>query len=265
MAYQTLDQMHPPMVDHEELWADVERWPEAAREHTRAAAAALDLRPGERVLDIGCGICGPARLLVDELGVEVYGVANSENMLETAREINARQPQWATRIEVEYHDCQDPYRMGGFDAAWSMNMIYKVPDKGALMANAAAALAPAGRIMIEDWMFTERAGVADRETMALHYDGGAIATVAEIEALLDSHGFAIGAVEDLAHVGRTHMDRHCLAQFNAKVRPRLEADFPDRPVSGKQMADEWAEATAAQIEMYVKEKMTYRRYVAALR
>lgn len=264
MAYQTSDQMHPPMVDSEELWSLAERWPEAAREHTRAAARAVGLKSDERVLDIGCGIGGPARLLVDEFGVEVYGVANAEHMLDTARKINGQTPRWEEQIEVEFHDCQEPYRQGGFDAAWSMNMIYVVPDKEALLANAAAALAPGGRIMLEDWMFTQEADAADRKIMDLHFKGGLIATVAEIEALLDSQGFEILSEEDLGHVGRTHMERHCLAQFNSEVRPRLEADFPGKLVSGKQMADEWVEAIAAQIEMYISEKMTYRRYVAAL-
>lgn len=264
MAYQTLDQMHPPMVDSEELWSKAEHWPEASREHTRAAARALGLKTGERVLDIGCGIGGPARLLVDEYGVEVYGVANAGHMLNTARKINGREPQWRERIEVEFHDCQEPYHRSGFDVAWSMNMIYRVPDKAALFANAAATLVAGGRLLLEDWMFTERAGATDRETMDLHYHGAAIATVAEIEEFLEGQAFEVGAVEDLSHVGRTHMARHCLPQFNSEVRPRLEADFPEKPQSGKQMADEWVEATAAQIEMYVSGKMTYRRYVATL-
>lgn len=264
IAYMTGDQMHPPMVDSEELWSRAECWPEASRGHTREAARALGLAGG-RVLDIGCGICGPARLLVDEFGVEIYGVANAEHMLHTARAINGKEPRWRERIEVEYHDCQEPYSRDGFDAAWSMNMIYRVPEKAALLANAAAALAPGGRLMLEDWMFTERAGEVDRATMDLHYHGALITTIAEVEALLDAHGFELVAVEDLGHVGRTHMARHCLAQFNDEVRPRLEDDFPEKPQSGKQMADEWAEATEAQVAMYVSGKMTYRRYVAALR
>lgn len=265
MAYQTLDQMHPPMVDSEELWSKAEHWPEASREHTRAAARALNLKAGERVLDIGCGIGGPARLLVDEFSVEIYGVANAEHMLRTAQEINDRELRWQKHIELEFHDCQEPYTLKGFDAAWSMNMIYRVPDKAALLANAAEALMPHGRLMLEDWMFTQQSGPEDRATMDLHYHGVAIATIDEIEALLDAQGFEIVSVEDMGHVGRTHMARYCVDQFNSEVRPKLEADFPYKPQSGKQMADEWVEATAAQIEMYVSEKMTYRRYIAALR
>jgi cyclopropane fatty-acyl-phospholipid synthase-like methyltransferase len=265
MAYQTLDQMHPPMVDSAELWADAARWPEAAREHTRAAARALGLEVGQRVLDIGCGIAGPARQLVDEFGVDVYGVANSENMLATARELNHAEARWRDGIEVEFHDCQEPYERDGFDAAWSMNMIYRVPDKVALVANAAAALAPGGRVMLEDWMFTEKATAEDRELMDLHFHGILIATVEEVERLFADHGFQLKVNHDLSEVGRTHMRDHFHDQFDSVVRPRLEADFPDPPMNGRQMADEWAEAMAAQIDMYVSRTLAYRRYVGVLR
>jgi cyclopropane fatty-acyl-phospholipid synthase-like methyltransferase len=265
MAYQTQDQMHPPMVDSVELWENAANWPEAAREHTRAAARALDLKADERILDIGCGIGGPARQLVDEFGVEVYGVANSENMLDTARRINDCESRWRDRIELEFHDCQEPYGRRGLDVAWSMNMIYRVPDKGALIRNASAALAPAGRMMVEDWMFTPLADATDRGLMDLHYHGVLIATADEIESLLTQEGLEVVQTEDLGHVGRTHMKAYCLKQFNSVVRPRIEADFPGHPINGKQMADEWAEATASQIEMYVSEKLTYRRYVAIKR
>lgn len=264
MAYQTLDQMHPPMVDSEELWSDADRWPVAAREHTRAAARALCLRPGERVLDIGCGIGGPARLLVDEFGVTVQGIGNAQHMLDTANRINARNESWSEAITVCFQDCQEPYDLGEFDAAWCMNMIYRVPDKAALIANAAAALRPGGRIMVEDWMLTPTATAADRSAMDAHHFAGAIAGVSELEALFEEAGFSVIGREDFGAVGRTHMRRHFEPQFNAKVRPRLEADFPGRPQNGAEMADQWVAGIEATIAMYVSGRMTYRRIVAEL-
>jgi cyclopropane fatty-acyl-phospholipid synthase-like methyltransferase len=265
MAYMTGDHMHPPMVDDESVWADAEQWRQGAVRHTREAAELVGLHGGERVLDIGCGVGGPARTLVDEFGVTVYGIGNSMPMIRTARAINATHERWARSIAVEFHDCQEPCPRGDFDVAWSLNMAYAVPDKRALLRNAAAALRPRGRLMLDDWMFTGSATDADRLEMDRHYtNGSALIRASDLTNLLASTGFQVVDLVDLARVGRTHLARHAVEEFNRSVRPRLEADFPGRPLSGKQMADEWAAALELQARLYREGKMTYRR-VAAVR
>src|SRR6478735_6246095 len=49
-------------------------------------AAKLDLKPGQRVLDIGCGWGGMALYLNKVAGVEVLGITLSEEQIRTARE-----------------------------------------------------------------------------------------------------------------------------------------------------------------------------------
>jgi cyclopropane fatty-acyl-phospholipid synthase-like methyltransferase len=264
MAYQTGDQMHPPMVADERMWCDARNWRAGGVAHTRAAAHLVALRPDERVLDIGCGICGAARTLVDESGVSIFAIANAEHMLSTARTINATNPRWSDRIQVAWHDCQQPLEYGLFDAAWSMNMIYRVPDKRAMLRNAAAALRPGGRLMLEDWMFTHLADDRDRDAMREHHLAGGMLHLSELDALVASAGFDVRAREDLGHVGRSMLARHFVPQFNARVRPRLEADFPEPPLSGAQMADEWVAGIEETIRLYRAGKMTYLRVVATV-
>jgi cyclopropane fatty-acyl-phospholipid synthase-like methyltransferase len=263
MAYMTGDQMHPPMVDDADLWRDAARWPEAAREHTRAAGRLAKLRAGQHVLDIGCGICGPARQLVSEFGVSVHGVANSELMLTTARELNARRPEWRDGIELEWHDCQDPYRRVDHDAAWSMNMLYRVADKRAMLTHVADAVRPGGQLMIEDWMLTDQATIEDRNALAQHYGADTFADVPGFMQLLEECGFQVIAREDLGHIGRTHLATFHNPVFDAQVRPQLERDFPDPPTSGKQMADEWTAGIDESVRLYKAGRLTYLRLVAA--
>jgi cyclopropane fatty-acyl-phospholipid synthase-like methyltransferase len=262
-AYQTGDQMHPPMINDAAMWSDVTRWQEGARDHVRAAARLLGVQPGHRVLDIGCGIGGPARLLVDEFDVRVHGISTAELMLETTNRLNRRHPDHAKQIEVSYHDCQDPYDLGDFDAAWSMNMLYHVSDKEAMLRHAFDALRPHGRMMVEDWMLTDSATVDDVRAMASHFQSVSYAKVTEFEEVIRASGLAIVAREDLGDVGRTLMARHFTEQFNAFVRPRLEADFPDSPLSGAQMADEWIAGIETTIDLYTARKLTYLRLIVA--
>jgi len=49
----------------------------------------LDLQPGEKVLDIGCGWGGTARILSEMFDVEVTGVSDSSEMIKYANEYNA--------------------------------------------------------------------------------------------------------------------------------------------------------------------------------
>jgi hypothetical protein len=131
-----------------------------------------------------------------------------------------------------------------------------------MIRNAYSALESGGRIMIEDWMFTENSTEDDRDAMNDHHHAGAIAGVMDLQRLLVDEGFAVQREEDLGEVGRTHMATHFVPQFNQHVRPRLEADFPGHPISGKQMADEWVAGIEATIQLYQSRKMTYFRLVA---
>ena len=265
MAYLTGDQMHPPMVEDEYLWSDPARWSEAARMHTRAAVRLLAPDPKDRVLDVGCGVGGPARQLVDEAGCEVYCVANSSPMLETAASLNEKKPQWRERISLTWHDAQEPFPEAGFDAAWSMNMIYRVPDQSAMLQNVARALRPGGKMMIEDWMYTDLVTTADRQEMVHHFYGTGIVALADFEPQLKAAGFTVMAAEDLAHVGRTLMPRYFVPLFEEHVRPLLEADFPASPgskkVSGREMAEQWVSGIELTNRLYLEEKLTYRRYL----
>jgi len=51
----------------------------------------LDLTPGQKVLDVGCGIGGSAFHMAREYGVEVRGVDLSTNMITLALENQAKQ------------------------------------------------------------------------------------------------------------------------------------------------------------------------------
>jgi cyclopropane-fatty-acyl-phospholipid synthase len=67
--------------------ASLEEAQEAKKRHI---AAKLDIRPGHRVLDVGCGFGGMALFLARNYGVHVTGVTLSTEQLKVARERAAR-------------------------------------------------------------------------------------------------------------------------------------------------------------------------------
>jgi arsenite methyltransferase len=125
----------------------------------RATRAALALRPGERVLDIGSGPGFLAEEMAEEVGPEgrVHGIDASESMLAVARRRD-------TPVEYALGDALAlPFDAESFDAAVATQVYEYVEDMPAALAEARRVLRPRGRLLILDtdwdsivWHSTDR-------------------------------------------------------------------------------------------------------------
>jgi SAM-dependent methyltransferase len=116
------------------------------------AIARLGLIPGERVLDIGCGVGGDVINLAEIVGPAglAVGIDASAVMIEEARR---RQPaDRPVRYEVGYAHAL-PFDDGSFDAVRFDRMLMHVPDVRAALAEAVRVLVPGGRLVATepDW------------------------------------------------------------------------------------------------------------------
>lgn len=115
----------------------------------RCVHDALDARPGERVLDVGCGPGFYVAELLDRVGPEgaVVGVDASAQMLGLA----------ALRCEgpgnVAFHEgaaTSLPVDDGAFDAALSVQVLEYVGDVDTALAEIHRVLRPGGRVVLWD-------------------------------------------------------------------------------------------------------------------
>jgi SAM-dependent methyltransferase len=149
----------------------------------RALAARAGVGPGVSVLDVGCGIGGPAALLD---GCDYLGVDFSPSAIELARE---RAP--ARRFAVAH---APPLPPGRFDVVLLLEAMLAIEDKHALIRAIAEALTPGGRFAFtleegHPLSAAERAAMPDPDTVFL-------TQLDELAAALDAAGLELTWQED---------------------------------------------------------------------
>jgi cyclopropane-fatty-acyl-phospholipid synthase len=99
---------------------------EAQRAKYRRVADLAGIKPGDRVLEIGCGWGGFAETVAREYGAELYGITLSKEQLKFAQERMKRQglDNLATLHFEDYRDTQ-----GEFDHIGSIEMIEAVGEE----------------------------------------------------------------------------------------------------------------------------------------
>ncbi|KAM9849925.1 phosphoethanolamine methyltransferase [Aulostomus maculatus] len=115
----------------------------------------LNLKPGQKVLDVGCGIGGGDFYMAKTFGVEVLGIDLSENMVDIALE-RASTEQLAS-IQFEVADAtKRMFSDGSFDVIYSRDTILHIPDKLALFKRFHSWLKPGGQLLISDYCCGEK-------------------------------------------------------------------------------------------------------------
>jgi ubiquinone/menaquinone biosynthesis C-methylase UbiE len=119
--------------------------------HTRGRAATVDLArlaaigPGDRVLDLGCGVGGPSRYLAKTFGCRVVGLDLTPEFCEAA-EMLTRRTGLSDRVEF----CQGnalamPFEDASFDVVWTQNVVMNIADRDRLYREVHRVLKPGGR------------------------------------------------------------------------------------------------------------------------
>ncbi|MHA6721490.1 class I SAM-dependent methyltransferase [Sphingomonas sp. RS2018] len=142
-------------------------------------AAKLALKPGHRVLDIGCGWGGMALYLHEKTGAEVLGVTLSEEQLKVAR-ARADAAGVADKVRFELIDYRD--LDGQFDRIVSVGMFEHVGTAHyrTFFAKCRDLLTPDGVMLLHTIGRAGAPGVTDRFTGKYIFPGGYIPALSEI-------------------------------------------------------------------------------------
>ncbi|MBI2257066.1 MAG: class I SAM-dependent methyltransferase [Proteobacteria bacterium] len=122
------------------------------RAQTAKLAKDLQLSAGDHMLDIGCGIGGPARYFADRHQCQVTGLDLTPEFVDAARTLTQRCGlSGKARFETGSALAM-PFAAGTFDAACLIHVGMNIADKAKLFAEARRVLRPGGRFAVYDVM-----------------------------------------------------------------------------------------------------------------
>ena len=117
---------------------------------TREVVAALGPAPGDRVLDVGSGLGGPARLIAAQRGCDVTGIDLTPEFVDVAGRLTQRTG-LSEQVRFVCGDALDlPFDDAAFDAAITLHVAMNIADRARLYAEIRRVLAPGGRFALYD-------------------------------------------------------------------------------------------------------------------
>lgn len=130
--------------------AELDQFHTGGIEMTRTLAQRAMIRASDRVLDIGGGLGGPARLLAQEMGCQVTVVDLTEAYCRNGEKLTERVG-LSHRVRFQQGNALDlPFEEGSFEVVWTQHSSMNIPDKTRLYAQIHRVLCPGGRLALHE-------------------------------------------------------------------------------------------------------------------
>lgn len=157
----------------------------------------LQLSTSSRLLDLGCGPCGPLTFAVASIGCHGTGTELSAAALAAGRARAA-----AMRVDhllsLREADLNEPilFPNDSFDAAMSLDVVLHLRDRAAMLREVARILRPGGRFLFTD-AGVLTGSISDAEVLARSIHGYTqFAAAGFNERMLEQAGFRLLETED---------------------------------------------------------------------
>jgi ubiquinone/menaquinone biosynthesis C-methylase UbiE len=202
-------------------------------ESVRTLIDLLQLEPGQRVLDLGCGAGGISEYLSERTGTHVTGIDYSEIAISTAIARTEGKRSRLRFLEADLNTLALP--PASFDAAISIDSIYWVDDVSEALQRIARSLKPGGQLAIfivhlleycdaPEQLEIDKTDVACAldELQLSHLSRDVTDTFSDFWPRVKESMLALK--DEFEREGNRHICEHWLKEANSEFLPALEAE-----------------------------------------
>ena len=164
----------------------------------------MGLRDGMKVLDVGCGVGGPAREIAKFAGVNIVGLNNNDYQIERATRYAAKEG-LSNQLSFTKGDfMQMSFPPNTFDAVYAIEATVHAPSLEGVYSQIFRVLKPGGTFGVYEWLMTENYdndNPRHREIRLGIEQGDGISNMVKISEALEAikaAGFVLEYHEDLA-------------------------------------------------------------------
>lgn len=177
--------------------APIEEFHIGGRKATMELARLAELSEGTQVVDVGCGIGGPARALAHYFGCEVVGVDLTEAFCDAATLLTERTG-LSRRVTIRQGNALNlPLEDRSVDVVWMQHLGMNIPDKADLLREIKRVLRSGGKLALYE-VFS---GPRPVEHFPVPWASGPeishLVSQEEILRELDRAGFRVGVWKDV--------------------------------------------------------------------
>ncbi len=193
---------------------------------TDLLAAKLDIGPDSHVLDIGCGVGGPAVRIAKSTGAQVTGISISGQQVSMANAL-ASAKGVSDRVRFRVEDAtRMPFAEESFDAVVAIESMMHMPSRQDVFTSIGRLLRPGGQVVLTDTVQRAPIPAAKQAAVDRFFTsfGSTIVPVEDYVRLLQQSGLWFEEIRDVTE----HTIRKAwqvLAQRIVELRPQLEAVY----------------------------------------
>ncbi|EME41188.1 hypothetical protein DOTSEDRAFT_73570 [Dothistroma septosporum NZE10] len=181
-----------------------EAFRQALARHEHYLALKMNLQEGQRVLDVGCGVGGPAREIAKFSGVNIVGLNNNDYQIERAIRYAEKEGLSKQLSYIKGDFMQMSFPDNSFDAVYAIEATVHAPSLEGIYSEIFRVLKPGGVFGVYEWLMTDKYNNDDlhhREIRLGIEEGDGISNMEKIEVALKAMkaaGFELEEHEDLA-------------------------------------------------------------------
>lgn len=136
--------------------SSTESFAESLVRHEFYLGSRLGLKEGDRAIDVGCGVGGPARNIARFTGADIVGINNNDYQILRGGVKNANQGLAEQVTFVKGDFMKMPFKDGEFDAAYAIEATCHAPDRVGCFSEIFRSIKPGGMFAGYEWAMTDK-------------------------------------------------------------------------------------------------------------